>query len=260
MILDARFLHAARKINERLLFGIRRQLARGIFQRGQLEVGIEDVELRVVRRERSAVVAFIARCAAQAGKIRAFTDGHAAQRGNQALAIVRKINDGLEFGGERHDGDHVRRGHLRLQKFDGGFLRPRLFQRFHRTEIEKQSDESLVLIALRIASSLRRDRGARRYDRRSGHALFHRPRPGSERERSHRLRAQVLALEDGHLLRNAIFQYLKIRDQASRFVFHRDVDHNQLRIHGKRRLLCRKSNGGERQEQYASDSLCHSYP
>ena len=59
LIFDAGLADAARKINQRFLFGEHAQLAGRIFERAQLAVGVKDIELGFVGGEASAVVAFI---------------------------------------------------------------------------------------------------------------------------------------------------------------------------------------------------------
>ena len=54
LIVHAGFLDAARNVDQRLLFRIARETAGGIFERGQLAIGIEDVELGLVGDERPA--------------------------------------------------------------------------------------------------------------------------------------------------------------------------------------------------------------
>ena len=55
MIVDAGLADAARKIDQRFLFRKGASL-RGVFQRAQLAIGIEDVELGVVGDELAAIV------------------------------------------------------------------------------------------------------------------------------------------------------------------------------------------------------------
>ena len=91
LIVHAGLADAARKIDQRLLFREWRQFARGVFQRTQLAIGIEDVELGVVGGELPAVVGGIGAGCGQGSQLARIADAQRLNGGQQRLAIVGEV-------------------------------------------------------------------------------------------------------------------------------------------------------------------------
>ena len=132
LIVEARFRNAARKIEQRLLLRKRRQHLRGGFERGQLFIGVEDVELGLVGVERRAGVFAGRAVAAVARDARQFArraDLEALHHFFEPIFIVGEILDDLQRpcarGHDRHD---IGRLHLLANELQRGLLNAALFR------------------------------------------------------------------------------------------------------------------------------------
>src|SRR6202034_2876783 len=148
--------NAAREIEQRFLFAELAEHHGGGLQRGQLTVRVEDVELAVVLPEGGPSVggAVVGNGFVEA---LAFAHGDGFDDGGKAVAVARKILQHLDrAAGEYHDGDQVRRCHLRADEFPGGFERAYLIARWQCGHIEIEGEQPVVLVP-RAAWSLSRD-------------------------------------------------------------------------------------------------------
>ena len=101
LVLDTGFADAARDVDERLLLGIDGQLLGGIFERGELAVGVKNVELGFVGGELAAVVGVIGARLTRGGKLAGIADAELADIGEKLIAIVREVLDDLQRGASR---------------------------------------------------------------------------------------------------------------------------------------------------------------
>ena len=145
LVVDAVQPQAAGKVDQRLLLAhLAQHLRRGL-QRGELAVGIEDVELAVVLPEGRAGVgaAGVVRCAFQS---LAFAHDHGFQNAQQPIAVGREVLQNVHRAALiAHDRHQVRCGHLRADEFLRGVERAHLVGRRHgrHVEIERQQARSL---------------------------------------------------------------------------------------------------------------------
>ncbi len=143
MIVGAVETHAAGEVEQRLLLGQALQHVDRGLQRGELTVGVEDVELGVVLSE--------------GGPLRMI--------GNAVIVLVVAVNQDADdlaqlflvvgkvilhrYGAvlERHDRDQIRSRHLRVDELERIGVSADRIGRRHVRPIEVEHDQPLVLIA-----------------------------------------------------------------------------------------------------------------
>ncbi len=158
LVVQAGLGHAAGEVHQGLLFGQRAEHAHRCFERGQLAVGIEDVEFGVVRRISGAGV-FRAVIAGGAGDVGALADGQALDVLGQKVAVVGEVLEDLEVVGEGHNSHQVRGRHLVLHELQGGVPRPHLVLDGHSRQVEEHHQQAAVPV-LDLAGLGGRDLGA----------------------------------------------------------------------------------------------------
>ena len=249
LILDAGFSDPAREIDHGFLFGKDAQLAGGVFESGQLAVGVEDVEFGFVGGETAAVVALIAGCGGEIGQIGALANGQFAEGGDQGFAIVGPLLD--DFDGRRvgHDFDQVGRGHLGLKEFDGGFLGSQLVRGLHRGHVEEHAQQAAILVA--DGTGCRGGYGRLGGTHGRGSFFDGLGFPGSKRQRRQRFAAELLEFENSDVLTHAVFEnfdvvFGEIGDRAAGLVADGEVDDDQLGVGFESRVLGQQGYDGQR--------------
>ena len=246
LIVDAGLADAARKINQRLLFGKWSQLARGVFQRAQLAIGIENIELGVIGGKLPAVVGGIGSGGRDGRQFAGIAHAQRLNGSHQGFAIVAEFLHHAQFVGERHDFHGIRRGHLRVDELEGGVARANLLGGLHGRKIEEHGNQPPVLEIVRLH---RRGRCSRRG---SWSALGFRRSTSLQRGCGHFQGGQSVAIEALHfenrdLLRLAVFEQgelilFQVLDRFAIFIFYGHVDDDQVRVgpEGWRRLVLRQ--------------------
>ena len=241
LVVDAGLADAAGEIDQRLLFGERAQHARRGFQRGQLAVGIEDVEFGVVGGVRRAgVFLVIGAGGAVDREIAAFADGQALDDLGQGVAIVGEILQHFQVAREGHDGHQVGRRHLRLEEFLGGGLGADLVLNRHAGHVEEHHQQAAVLVLHFAGLGGRNLVGGDRFHdgRRRGRRRVRRFAARARRLWQARVPErgglfQFLEGEDLDVLLLAVFGDVEVGrlqtlDGVAALVLHGDIDHHQL--------------------------------
>ena len=125
----------------------------GRVDRGELAVGVENIELGVVLRESAAVVPFGAGGGRPARQLGALSDHQALKIRKQLFTVVRELLHHVQLVSVDHDLHQVRRGHLFLHELDGILLRPDLIELGHGGHVEEHGHQPLVF-PLRIGQTL----------------------------------------------------------------------------------------------------------
>ena len=127
LVVDAGLADAAGKVDQRFLLGKRRQHARRLLDRGQLLVGVEDVELGLVGHERAPVSSpFSSPVSARSAISLISPMGRPLIDPGQHVAIVGEIGHHLDRAGVEQDRHHVVLGDASVQVLQRGFLRAQL--------------------------------------------------------------------------------------------------------------------------------------
>ena len=148
LVIDAVEAKSAGKVNERLLLvELAEHLCRGL-ERGELTIGVEDVEFAVILPEGCAGVG-AAGVVDGFGRALAFADNHGVKNAEQTVAIGTEILqyvDGAALVAK--DGDKIDRGHLRADELLGRGESAKLITGRHRRHVEIESKQAAILVAL----------------------------------------------------------------------------------------------------------------
>ena len=218
---------AAGKIDERLLLvHLLQHPGRGL-QRGELAVGVEDVELAVVLAEGRAGV--------RAGRIvngidraLALADDHGLQDAEQPVAVGGEVLEDVHRSAiEAHDGDQVGGGHLRAHEGLRRGQRAQLIAGLHGGHVKVEHQQTLVFVLVAVRRLWREFGAGERFV--DGDIFVGRlaARQGSGRS------VELLVLEDFDGLRHAALGDREIfcreaGDKVAFFVLHYDGFDDQL--------------------------------
>ncbi len=148
LVVDAVEAKAAGEVDERfLLVQLAEHLGRGL-QRGELAVGVEDVELAVVLAEGGARYR---RCWRRRSSRRALAlaDDQGLEDAEQPVAVGGEVLQDVDGAAlVAQDGDEIGRGHLRAEEMLGGGERAELVGRPHGGHVEVEGEQAAILIAL----------------------------------------------------------------------------------------------------------------
>ena len=138
---------AAGKVDQRFLLAELPQHFGGGLQRGQLPVGVEDVELAVVLTKRRSGVGS-AGIVRDSSKSLAFSHDHGFDDAQQPVAVIREILKHVD-GAARisQDGNEVRRSHLRPDELLRRGQRAHLVRGRHGGHVEIQRQQAAVLVS-----------------------------------------------------------------------------------------------------------------
>ena len=133
LILRSGLADAAGEIDQRLLLRQRSQHLRRRFKRAQFLVGIENIELSVIRDECRSVVHSVVRIAYLGihSQLAGFADVKSLDHRRQGFAVVSEVLLHSQPAGISHDGHQVGRSHILLKKLERGFLRTDLVRNRH---------------------------------------------------------------------------------------------------------------------------------
>ena len=153
---------AAGEVNQRLfLIELSKHFGSSL-KRGQLTVGVEDVEFAVVLAERSAGIG-------GAGIVwgffpsLVFSHDHRFEDAQQTVAVIGEILQ--HFNGTArisHDGNEIRRSHLRLDKLLSGTQRTCLVGGRHGCHVKIQCQQTTILVS-DVSWRFGRDLGSRKF-------------------------------------------------------------------------------------------------
>jgi hypothetical protein len=220
-----------------LLVQLAEHFGRGL-KRGELAIGVEDVELAVVLAEGRAGVG-AAGVVDGLGVALAFADDQRLQDAEQLVAIGGEVLQNIDRAAlVAQDGDQIDGGHLGADELLRRGERAKLVGRIHGGHVEVERQQAAILVALVVGVyGFRRDLRVR--ELLVDLDVFV---PGFDAAVARRVLGEVLMLADADGLRDAIFGDGEVFGGESGnglavFVFDDDGFDNQLHFHGERVAL-----------------------
>ena len=238
LVVDSAHAHAAGEVHQRFLFRQAAEHLHGGFQRRQLAIRIENIELAVVLGERRTGIGFAVVAGVAVGHAHV-SHVQMLDHFEKTVAIVREVLQDRQICLIRHNGHQVGCGDLRCQEFRRRLLRAHLIGHRHTRLVEEQDQQPPILV-LDLA------RLGRGRDRRDDGGFQRRCRShgwrGGLRGRwswsgQYRI-LQTLVFEYADLLRFAVFGDgeiggLEALQRIAVLVLGRDIHHHQVGCHLK---------------------------
>ena len=233
LVINAVEPEPAGEVDERfLLVQLAEHLGRGL-QRGELAIGVEDVELAVVLAKRGAGVGTACVVDGLGGAL-AFADNHGLENAEQLVAIGGEVLQDVDGAAlVAQDGDQVDGRHLRAQKLLCGRKGAQLVGRPHGSHIKVEREQAAILITAvfgRFGRELRSGELLVEFD------LFRAGRCGCYRRL---LGGEILVLAEADRLRSAVLSDGEIfgaesGNEFTLLVFDDNGFDDQLRLGGER--------------------------